>query len=338
MSKSLSISIWLIILPAIISIIFTIYFIIYKIRINKAIKNDNTRHIPMPSVGSIGSTLVIMCLIIFMIVNYVKLSNIQDNINSLEQNFINKTSHLQGYIEMLEDEIESSNSIINSFEYEIEAFDLDNHTMDISFAVIPKNYSDNTTLTLTLDDNVITLTKSSANTFIGSLNIDFFSNKCFEPILVISDNNNSKSEILSDIDMSLIWQKFLPSFNAFFANGEDCYYNDNEYHLNGTIDIVTFNQPESYFVHAKLAIELNGTLLDTQSLSIDNGALQNPVELDKTISMKETDNLEVYIIADDSSGYTHKYYIYGWTDNSVQLIQKDEQEKIYDSNGTLLTK
>lgn len=52
--------------------------------------------------------------------------------------------------------------------------------------------------------------------------------------------------------------------------------------------------------------------------------------------MNKSDCIEIYVLADDSAGFTHKYSIYGWQDSSIYSF--NESELMYDSNGELLTK
>ncbi len=335
---ALEISFFPFILPTIVGIIFCIYFVLYKITINKALNEENGRHIRMPSIGSMGSSLLTICLIIFLIANYVKLSNLQDDIYNLEQNCLNKISLLQTNITTLEDEIEDANSLIQSFESSIKDFDLDKHTLELSFEVIPKNHNDDTKISLTLNSYIVDLEKNTSNKFTGSLTVDMFGNEYLETIITISDGNIKKTEQLSAIDTTCIWQKFLPSFNAIFSNGEHFEYADNNFHLDGSIDISTYNNEDSNFVNGKVVIEVNGRLVDTIDMSIDNNIFSKTIELDKKISMGKTDLLEVYVVADDSLGYTHKYYVFGWSDGATNAIWNGEQEKIYDKDGTLLTK
>lgn len=319
----------------IVGIIFFIYFFFYKRNINKALNGENTKHIRMPGVGTMGSSLVTIGVILLIIFNLFSINRIQNNVYNVRSEYLNDIHNLQSDLYNLQNEIKKANSLILSFNMELSSYDLESETATFEFQVVPKEFTDNTTMSLSFANQVINLTKDAGNTFKGYYDVDIFGNEYYECILSISDGNTNKTETIDDIDFSCLWVKVLPTIDhaSFFNDGS---YSWGKLNVEGFLDVYPFSNNGYEFTEAKVHFDVNGKTVSTMDLDIKTDVKLNK-EIDKSFEIEKNDLFEMYIVAKDTAGYTHKYFVYSWTDDMEGVVSLKGIEDIYDKDGNLLT-
>lgn len=339
---------WPLIIILLLLAIFIIYYFVYKRNINNALNNENLKHVRMPDTRSTLSTLVTIALVAFIFYNYFKTNDLMEEISNMQQDLSNLRQRMSNQISDLEHELnnklEEANSLLLSFDYSAEHLNIENGTVDYIFTAVLKESNENTEVFLTFKDETIAFENNSAGVFTGSLPVSIFDTDHYDGILTISDGNTQKTEFTDYIDTTYLWYNYLPIIYADFI--DSIQYSDEKAAIKGVLDFSLLNTEEHSFTNAKVVIEVNGKPVITQNVDLssykeiyDTELVEKiyQIELDENIEAKKSDLVEIYVVAEDTAGFTHKCSAIAWKDDSVYLYHEN-QEDIYDSDGNLLTK
>ncbi len=238
----------------------------------------------------------------------------------------------------VEEMLEQKASLFTGTDFSLSKLNKDN-TTTIEVSVIPKEFTDDTTVSITISDITTELSRNG-NVFSGEVIVDAFK-EYGDPLISIETAKAVKTEYL-DIDVSYSYSEFLPtirneggsssSYSNKYLYAELHFYVEDGSGVDNYKDI--FNK---YYIVEELngkEIERKDITSDVKSkITKDNGYYN--IEYNKTMSLSENDELRIYVVAEDNLGYTHKSLLYCWTTgNEAQEIIVDDS--IFDKNGSIL--
>lgn len=164
-----------IILSIILVIIFGAYYIIYKKKINKSLQlNESTAHISMTPAESVGKILVIIGAVLVAISIISQLSGIASDVQQTYCQLRTEIQNLRCEVSDLQDQIEKQNSPLNSFEYSFGKVSSNDNTVETTFRCVPKSISEDTVITITLGEQVITLEAAGNGVFTATKQLPLF--------------------------------------------------------------------------------------------------------------------------------------------------------------------
>lgn len=231
---------------------------------------------------------------------------------------------------------ESSHLI--SAEYSIGQVRDDTETAEILLSIVPKSVTEDMRITVALEDQVSELTKNG-NTFTGTLDVGLFLEYYDVPFLTIESSAGVKTEYLSDLCTSRLFQKFLPSLHVC-SHGGDLINGDTRLwaHFAFTTADINSHAPIT-FTSVRAIKEVNGE----ETMNIDVTSRLVPDDSPNTMLYEtpgiypvQGDDGKFYIVAEDSLGFIHKIYVHFWYDSEAELQFDSIHEMIYNSEGNLL--
>ena len=314
-------------------VIFVIYLIVYNININKALKENNGKHISLPDVQSIVAIILIVILFFNIFSLKSQLTELQNNMDTFRNNTERRISDLQDTVSDLYNVIEKENSLISSYEYGTINFDTEKMTVDVKFSLTLKNFNDKTTVSVSIGDKTANLDKTSAGNYAGTLNMSIFNNVS-EATAFISDGATTQSEVLSDVYLDYMWMKHLPSIDADYYG--DITFKDGKVSLSDALNIFLSNPDKHRFTDLYVEIFVDNKSVKKVDIDYSNLQEEYNIKLEDSIEVTSSESMiDIYVIGTDSAGITHKCIAF--SGNYYSSVAYDSAEVLYDSNGNRLT-
>ncbi|MBE5927125.1 MAG: hypothetical protein E7270_09215 [Lachnospiraceae bacterium] len=315
-------------------VLFVIYLIVYRININKALKENNGKHIALPDVQSIVAIILILILFFNIFSLKSQLTELQNNMDTFRSNTSQKISNLQDTVNDLYNLTKKENSLISNYEFETLNFNTEKMTVDIKFMITLKNFNDKTTVSVSIGDKTIKLNNSSTGIFSGTINISIFDN-ITDATVFISDGTTTQSEILSDVNLEYIWMKHIPSIDADFYS--DLTYKNDKVYFNDNILYIFLNNPDKHrFTDLYVEIFVDNKSLKKIDIDYSNLKEDYEVKFKDPVEVPNSDSIiDIYVMGTDSAGITHKYIVF--SGNEYSSVVYDSSEVLYDSDGSRLT-
>lgn len=282
--------------------------------------------------------LLAVCLVL-LITAVTRLSTLQKELDRLEGKLlylsddIASTNRAVGSIySNVEDILKKEASLVTSVDYDVEGLTEDGLARMV-FKVIPKRITDTVSISVELDGQSADFTRDG-NTFTASLGIDLFKNYGEYPTLIITDGDASETELLDTVDVTYLYNKFLPFVNAHLVGGVD--HKQKTARLQGTLQLSV--KPTSYDVTCTSA-ELVTLVNDKEVSRFDVSELieKGELEINQKYTVSRGDKLELYVDVTDSLGYVHRDLAHLWyVQNGAHAEAVEDGSHIYDKNGNRL--
>ena len=215
----------------------------------------------------------------------------------------------------------------------------DGGVIPVTFEILPKTVGEDTEMTLTLGEKAVILQRDG-DSFHGTVNVGIFESDITPLVTVIS--SVKQTEYLEDVNLSLLYQKLLPEFDADMAGGST--YNKKAKQLlvdhTFTVNDHAAASKDADFVRFTLVEEINGKEVSrediTDKVTSDGGSYF--CDYKKSYDVETGDTLKIYVEAEDSLGYIHKRVAYYWSQNDSGATADVyyHGEAIYDKYGNML--
>lgn len=291
--------------------------------------------------------MLLIVLIINAVYSHIKIADLEDFIENTrtytENQSVSLRNEINNIYQNVDAQLEKEASLLSHFEIKERDIDTAKHTLMIDLNVIPKELNELTKLTLQYKDETYTF-KRNGDVFSVSFAADLFSSYedkeyCF---VKIENNDQTKIQKLEDIDLSNIYQRYLPNFTVFnFSEKEKTKEN-----VVVNLELAIHTPPvddASVLGYKKyeLVTEINGKIKTqniTEMIKKQETYHDGIIHISNKLKLNATDKDEVnvYIEAIDTLGYSHSCLIYSTNDD---FDAKEENEGIIkDKEGTILAK
>lgn len=337
-----AISVYLIFL--VVAILGGIYMIIYQRRLNNALKKNNGKHTDMPDARSV--IIVILAIVLFFGVYRTKylVEELENNMNSTiywSKNYI--IEELEQEISRLEyqiQELKNASKLVSYYNFDIVNSDIEKGVVTYKLEVILKSISDDTKVSVSIDDLSIELTRDSQGKFTGNVDVNMYEYAQVDVNVFVTQGGITTCETLGLVSLGEAWKQYLPTIAA--KAPYEWEYSKKKIKLNEKLEMYFEDGTAGKFVDAYLEICLAG--YDTEKVDIDfiDGQTAYSVSLEEYLpEVHPLSKLDVYVVGVDSLGYTHKALVSSWREEvwiPYDVYEEIEMgEKIYDKDGNLLT-
>lgn len=335
-------SVYLIFLIA--AIVGGIYMIMYRRKINKALNENNGRHVNMPDGRSV--IIVILAVVLFFGVYRTKylVEQLEDNMNStmiwmkydIIEEFEQEISQLESQI----NELKNLNKLVSEYNFNIEKFNIKKGVVTYKLEVILKSVSDDTKVSVSIDESNIELTRDSSGKFVGNIDVNMFKFVQVEPNIFITQGGITTSESFGLVSLGEAWKEYFPTIIA--KTPYEWKYSNKKIDLDGKLEVYLEEGTEGKFVDAYLEIDLAGYDTKKVDIGFKDGQIGYSVPLEEYLpEVHPLSILDVYVVAVDSLGYTHKALVSTWREEvwiPYDVYKEVEMaEQIFDKEGNLLT-
>lgn len=332
-------------------IVFAIYYFIYKNRINKKLQNhESTAHVSMASSESVGKILLTVIVIVFSVSGFCMIAKISSNIDSLNDYLYDEIFLLRRELyelkDQLQEQISEQNSHFLTFEYELGEVDNVNHTVEAFFRCIPKTSGNDTSISVTIEENAtmeknstiekntITLEKNSNGMYTGKIDLPLFNyiNKIYASITTNGITTSSTVhadfyspphvDCLPGLWVDLEQEKFEFKNNKFYING--VYWSKNQ----EVKDDSNVSETKIGIKDEKLIFKINGKIEKEILITKQFNSIS------EEFSAKSGDKVEIISQGIDCYGYIHQRLLLATEKNDSW--SESFSDSIFDSNGKLL--
>ncbi len=324
-------------------IIFAVYSLIYKSKINKKLQNnESTAHVSMASNASFGKTILTIGAIVVSVSVISMLSELSSDIynvqNNLNNNLNNKINSLMYEISALKNQLQEQASEFTMFESQLGKVDNVNHTVEAIFRCIPKTSGSDTSISVTIGKNTVTLEKANDGIYSGKMDLPLFEyiNEVYASIT--TNGTTTSSSVYLDF-YSLPYDDCLPSLWVDLED-EEFGFKNNKFYIKGIYwsehqeitDGENYSEAKIGIKDEKLIFKINGKIEKEISIT------KKFNEISEELSLKSGDKAEIISQGTDCYGYIHQRVLLGAekNDSGYEDWYEEGSESIFDSNGKLL--
>lgn len=293
---------------------------------------------------SIVAIIALACLMILCLVKISDLSNQISNLQNTIANYQNKINYLHNDINSIYDNVDEKlkkeASLLSSIDYTLGQLNTETHTVPVTLKVVPKSLTDDMQLSVKVGSETVALERNG-NEFSATIAVNMFIDYENYPMLNIVSGETTKTEKLEDVDVSRLFTRYLPYVYAHLETSD--ILKNGKLTIDGNLMFDEKPVAENSSVtitKIELVTVKNEQEIDRKDITsnITNQSYHVPVNV--SYDAKYGDKFCIYILAEDSLGYTHKTLAYFWNDIDEHthgaITAIDGSVEIYDKNGNLL--
>ncbi|MCI5577955.1 MAG: hypothetical protein MR364_00440 [Oscillospiraceae bacterium] len=315
-----------IILSIILVIIFGVYYIIYKKKINKSLQlNESTAHISMTPAESVGKILVIIGAVLVAISIISQLSGIASDVQQTYCQLRTEIQNLRCEVSDLQDQIEKQNSPLNSFEYSFGKVNSNDNTVETTFRCVPKSIPEDTVITITLGEQVITLEAAGNGVFTATKQLPLFAEIGTEATVAITAGGITNTSIINDAPCDSLCTQCLPRLGDYLESLTDEWEN-------GKLTFSGTYTPEKG--DGMSDIKLFFVIDDSVVKTLDNEG--QVININETFELSNNSIIKLVAEGTDQYGYTHKKVLYAFSANITADYGYLDSDTIIDKDGNVL--
>ena len=282
-------------------------------------------------------------LLIYAIITNANQANEIDSLHSQISHLNSELNNVRGTVSSIymnvDEQMKKQASLLTSTEHTLGNLNTDKHTIDVEIKVVPKTVSDSMALSVKIGDSVADF-KRSGNEFTAVIPVEMFLEYDARPMLYIETEAGTQTEVLEDIRVSYLYDRYLPTLHAYIPSHVD--FKNGKIEINSHLEVSA--KPTEYsgniaFTKYELITTVNDKEIDREDITATIEGANYDGLFSKTIDAKLGDEVVIHVQAEDSLGYIHKTIAYSWyksEDGAVAEAMYDG-DSIYDKDGNLLS-
>ena len=295
---------------------------------------------------SVVAIIVLACLMVFCLVKISDLSNEISNLHTTISNYQNQVWSLNNEINSIYDNVDEllkkEASLLSSVDYSLGELNTETHTVPVTLKVVPKSLTEDMQLSVKVGSETIALERNG-NEFSATLAVNMFIDYDEYPMLNIVSGETTKTEKLEDVEVSRLFTLYLPYVYAHLESSDNL--KNGKLTIDGNLMFDEKPVAENSNVtitKIELVTVKNEQEIDRKDITSNITNQSYHVSVNVSYDAKYGDKFCIYILAEDSLGYTHKTLAYFWNDidehTHSAITAIDGSVEIYDKNGNLLTR
>ncbi len=285
-----------------------------------------------------NSFILIVILIVVQVMSFFKISDLEREIEKMTSYTMSVHDTVNSSISSLyfnvEEKLNKQASYIEHIETSIGTPNGEDLTVPITYTIIPKEVSDNTSLSLDFNGKFIKMDRDGTK-FSLTLVAEIFNPEIY-PNIVITEDGVTKTEKNDLLNIYSLKDNIFPDLSIYLMGS--AHGNSKGYKRMGTIrsDI---HPPLGLsktleFVDARFVIKVNDDIILNKPIDIND---LNGYEINEEVALKDGEICTMYIVLEDSLRLEHHYMIDHYVQGSNgQREPFYDNEEIYSQDGTLL--
>ena len=290
-------------------------------------------------------TAVIIVMTCFIIFGFIKINDMSNEISHLQSTlsgYQNQLWSLNNEIAYIYDNVDKTlkkeASLLSSVDYTLGELNTETNTVPLTLRVVPKDLTEDMKLSVKVGNETAILERNG-NEFFATIDVNLFISDL--PMLSITTGETTKTEKLDDVETDHLFTRYLPYIYAHLESSDTL--------KNGklTIDglLIFDEKPVSMnggttVTKLELVTVKNGQEIDRKNLTAGINPQNHHIPVNTSYDAEYGDKFCIYVLAEDSLGYTHKALAYFWNDLDEHthhaITAVDGGVQIYDKNGNLL--
>lgn len=278
-------------------------------------------------------SVILAASLILSIINMNDLSEQMTNLQNRYNSMVDSVqSEMQNLYEKINDLVKEQSNSVLSYDCEFGTFNAQDKTVSTKITVVPKIFSDSTSVKIKFGGNTVDALKNENNEFIAEFTVNLF-DETDQATVYVTNNGETAAQNLNVSTVEL-YKKFIPTASATFSGSSSHSSFSGKLSIKGTVSIHIENTDYSNIESCKLLVNLNNNELESKTVDVKAG--NTSLEFNNSYVIGKNDLLEIWLVAKDSLGYEHRDYIYGITentDNTQAEIAMPDGEFIFDSDN-----
>ena len=270
-----------------------------------------------------------------------EIATLQNTISNYRHQISNMNSSIDSIYNNVDEMLKKEASLLSDVDYTLGELDTENHTVPVIVKLTPKSLTDDTQITMNVDGQTI-LFERNGNEFTATFSVNMFIAFNDYPMLNIVADGTTKTELLESVDLTALYTRYLPNVYAYVTPFDE--FKNGKLEIDGTLQFdakPTTTDGAVSITKVELVTVKNKQEIARTDVTDKVKADYNHVPVQAIYDAKFGDEFCIYIVAEDSLGYTHKVLAYYWHEvdehTSEAVTPVDDSAEIYDKNGNLLT-
>lgn len=270
-----------------------------------------------------------------------EINALQNSVSNLQHQISNMDSNISSIYANVDEQLKKEASLLSSVDYSLGDLDTDTHTIPVTVTVVPKNLTDDMQVSIQIADETAAFERNG-NEFSATFPVNMFIAFDDYPMLNIVADGTTKTELLESVALTSLYTRYLPNVYAYITPFAEL--KNGKLEVDGTLQ---FDEKPSaidsdvHITKIELVTEKNGKEIARENVTDKVGADFNHVPVKATYDAKYGDEFGIYVVAEDSLGYTHKSLAYYWYEidehTSQAVVGVGDHAEIYDKDGNLMT-
>ncbi len=288
-----------------------VYYICYKVAINRKLRAEESgAHVPMASMESVWKVVAVIAVFVMYCSLNSKIVDLQEELTEARMTLTDEIAALQYEVYELQEAAKKEASLFSEIFYDFGEIDTKNHTVEMSFWVVPKSYSEETEVSVIFRGETMELVNDKGRTFSGSKSFPIFEEIYEEGMICVTESGVTKTEVWEDAPQGSFSYKCLPQIcmtdsSIVSQRGKD------SVRIEGEINIVSSKKNGSAFRELALYVKKGDAVID--EIAMDDGH----ASLDREYPAKGGERISLYVKGTDEYGYIHEEYVGGWNGESA---------------------
>ena len=289
-----------------------VIFIRYRRRLDKAVSEDSTptdREHRSTSPSEAIPWILIAVLVIWNAVSLSKISTMNLKIDNLVTNtssLMNQMWAMSSKIDALEKQLKAETELLHEYDWSFAAFDGTTGRVRLDFTLAPNTYSEKSEFSLQFGEEKAACTQVSDGRYIASLYLDVFKAVDSAPVLTLTEDGVTRTQILDNVPYGEMWALVFPYYDTEGADLKTSLKNGT-LSLKGSFAIGDFSKSVCDLKVTKTEIvkEVDGK--EVGRIPVDlSGKNFEPVKVeidDKFENFSDSSRLRLYLEVKTDSGY-----------------------------------
>lgn len=287
-----------------------VYYICYKAAINKKIrKEESGAHVPMASTETVFKWVVIIGVFVMYVSLSSKITNLQNELRDVNNNLQNEIDQVQYQLTKQEQAAKREASLFSAVIYDFGEIDNKEHTTEMKFRAVLKNYVEDTEVKLNYRGKAVVLVNNGDGTFSGSEVFPMFEENYEDGMFCVTEGGVTKTEVWEDSVHGELKDYCLPEFyiaESSFRYERGKGKNKGTVAVKGNVQLHSKGADVSSFRNLKIIVKKDDTVIDEMAVEGDSFVLE------RTYSFEQGEMFNLILTGEDAYGYSHETYLSGW--------------------------
>lgn len=305
-----------------------VYYLCYKAAINRKLRGEESgAHVPMASMETVWKVVAVIAVFVMYSSLSSKITNLQNELNHVRNSLSNEIEGLQYELYRMQEEAKKEASMISETSFSFGDVNPAEHTVEMTFSVVPKSYSPETELTLNYRGEAIMLTNNGSGMFTGSTEVSIFGNEYGEGengLFCITEGGVTKTEAWEEVPKQMLYYECLPVIDIWDYNL--CLEKEKDgVRLNGQLKTEMYDNMKGETVIGAITIYVKKGNEVIDEMVSENGVFS----FDQSYPLKKGEELSVYAKGTDEYGYIHEMFVTGWSSGEASADVGYEFSTLY---------
>ena len=301
-----------------------IYYICYKAAINKKLREEESgTHVPMASMETVWKVVAVIAVFVMYSSMNSKITTLRNELNNTRSSLSDELDVLQGRLYEMQEMAKKEASMFSGVYYDFGEIDNKEHTTEMKFRAVLKNYIEETEVKLNYRGKEVVLVNKGDGTFTGSEVFPMFEENYEDGMFCVTEDGVTKTEVWEDSVHGELKDYCLPEFyiaESSFQYERGKGKNKGKVAVKGNVQLHAKGMDAFSFRNLKIIVKKDNEVID--EIAVEG----NSFVLERTYSIEQGEMLRLLLTGEDEYGYSHETHLSGWRLEGTSSVTGAEME------------